>query len=273
MRIWLPAGGNMIKDSLQTELNEHYNYGSDDWVRYSHRLRINQLKELIKGISREPGTAHSPRALDAGCGSGVYSILLAEAGYKVLAINIDEEEINQSRTWAKEKGFSGNIEFRLEDLRTINSPESAFDLIVCSEVLEHIDDSHNGAKELYRVLAKGGKAIISMPNMASLLGCMQLIFRKSGVRTLLRRPPLDHEQLQHSRFWFGNITKMLKEAGFKVEYRSSTYLIPFLWHIDNVLKPLIGDNAASYKIDHLLSRTPALRYTGYSFIIVATKEA
>lgn len=261
----------MIKDNLQSELDKHYNYGNDDWVRYSHRLRINQLKELISVISKEQKNGAKPRALDAGCGSGVYSILLAEAGYEVLAINIDEEEIKQSRTWAAEKGLSDNIEFRLEDLRNIDSPESAFNLIICSEVLEHIDDSPNGAKELYRVLAKGGKAIISMPNMASLLGCLQLVFRKSGARALMGRPPLDHEQLQHSRFWFGNITKMLKDAGFEVNHRSSAYLVPFLWHLDNVLRPLIGDNAASYKIDHLLSRVPALRCTGYSFIIVATK--
>ncbi len=262
----------MLKDNLQTELNKHYDYGSDDWVRYSHRLRINRLRDLIQGISTGLKAKEKPRALDAGCGSGVYSILLAEAGYDVLAINIDEEEIKKSQTWANEKGLSDYIEFRLEDLRNINSPESVFDLIICSEVLEHIDDSPNGARELHRVLAKGGKAIISMPNMASLLGCLQLIYRKSGVRALMGRPPLDHEQLQHSRFWFGNITKMLEEAGFNVEYRCSTYMIPFLWRIDKVLRPLIGDNAASYKIDRLLGRTPVLRCTGYSFIIVATKE-
>lgn len=262
----------MIKDSLQAELNKYYNYGNDNWVRYSHRLRINQLQDLICSISEASRTRDKLIALDAGCGSGVYSILLVEAGYNVISINIDEEEIKRAETWAKSRGVSDSIEFRIQDIRNIHIPESTFDLILCSEVLEHIDDSFNGAKELHRVLVKGGKAIISMPNMASMLGCLQLIYRKSGLRTFCGKPPLNHEQLQHSRFWFGNITKMLTEVGFKVNYQCSTYIIPFLWHIDDFIRPLIGDNAASFKIDHYLSRMSVLRYIGYSFIIVVTKE-
>ena len=91
----------MIKDRLQVELDKYYDYENDIWVRYTHRLRINQINELIKSVYNESGGQNSQLALDTGCGSGVYSIILAESGYDVTAINISEEEIQKTKEWAQ----------------------------------------------------------------------------------------------------------------------------------------------------------------------------
>lgn len=262
----------MIKDRLQIELDEYYDYENDLWVRYTHRLRINQINELIKSVYNESGGRKGQLALDAGCGSGVYSIMLAESGYNVTAINISKEEIQKAKEWAQIRNVRDNIECRVEDIRDINSPDSRFDLIICTEVLEHLDNPVEGAKELYRVLARGGTAIITMPNMASAMGCLQLIYRKSGLRALSGKPPLNEDQLQYARFWFGNITEMLRDIGFKIKYQCSTYLIPFLWNIDNILQPLMGERTASFQVDRLLGTMPVLKNIGFNFIVIATKE-
>jgi len=42
-------------------------------------------------------------------------------------------------------------------------PENSFDLILCSHVLEHVPDDRKGMREIYRVLKKGGMAILQVP--------------------------------------------------------------------------------------------------------------
>src|SRR5262249_24563503 len=156
-----------------------------------------------------------PKALDAGCCHGVYSIILAEAGYNVLGIDINEGEIKKACQWTSERGLQDKITFQVGDIQRINHADSLFDLVVSSEVLEHLDNPIIGARELYRILKSDGTAIISMPNMASFFGMLQWVYRKSGFRSLLGKPPLDTFQIQHSRYWFGNIMRILRDAGFQ----------------------------------------------------------
>ena len=51
------------------------------------------------------------------------------------------------------------------DITNIEYPDESFDLVYCSHVLEHIEDDHKAMSELYRVLKKGGQAIILVPIM------------------------------------------------------------------------------------------------------------
>src|SRR5215831_16552047 len=260
----------MVKDRLQLELEHYYGYFRDNFVRYTHRLRVDRIKALISDLA---GDGHRQRkALDAGCSHGVYSILLAESGFTVLGIDINNEEVERARTWARNRGLNALVEFQVGDIQAINSADSSFDLVVCSEVLEHIDNPSSGAKELYRVLRPGGRLIMSMPNMGSLFGLLQWSYRRSGLRAALGRPPLDAFQIQHSRYWFGNILKMLKQTGFHVEAVHSTSHVPFLWEVDAFLgarSERMG--ALACRFDMAMSSLPVLKYLGFSFIVIASK--
>ena len=260
-----------MNDQFQRELDEYYGYRNDAFVRYTHRIRIDRLRRLILRLSRSVGQPSRSRALDAGCGFGVYSIVLAEAGFQVQGVDISEEEIARARQWATSRGLGHKIGFHVGDLQMMTNREDAFDLVVCSEVLEHLENPALGASNLFRALKTGGTAIISMPNMACLFGLLQWLYRKSGVRSLLGKPPLDLHQIQHSKYWFGNIARILRNAGFKIEEVGSTSHVPFLWDLDVLLGTHLGAPSLASRIDDAVSRLPGLNYLGFNFIVIARK--
>jgi 2-polyprenyl-3-methyl-5-hydroxy-6-metoxy-1,4-benzoquinol methylase len=263
----------MVHDQLQFELDKYYSYRDDNCVRYTHRLRINQIQKLVSNISNQPGQCDRPKALDAGCSYGVYSMMLAEAGYDVLGLDINQDEIKKAGHWASERGLENKITFEVGDIQNINHEDSIFDLVICSEVLEHLDNPNNGARELYRVLKPNGSAIISMPNMACLFGLLQWTYRASGIRSLLGKPPLDTFQIQHSCYWFGNIQRILRDVGFQIDYKCSTSHLPYLWDLDDMLSRILKAKSVSSSLDRSLSCLPGLKYFGFNFIIKATKAA
>lgn len=262
----------MTNDQLQLELDKYYSYRSDICVRYTHRLRINQIQKLITKIANQNRLSDTIKALDAGCCHGVYSMMLAKAGYDVFAIDINEEEITKGRQWAGERGLQNKIRFEVGDIENINWADSTFDLVVCSEVLEHLDNPTSGAGELYRVLKPNGRAIISMPNMACLFGFLQWAYRRSGIRSLLGKPPLDTFQLQHSRYWFRNIQRLLKDNGFLIDYRCSTSHFPYLWEVDAFLEKFSTITSLISRVEGAIGMLPLLKYLGFTFIVVARKR-
>ena len=266
-----PITRTMPNDQLQTELDRYYSYGTDTFVRYTHRLRINEIQKLIIEIANCRVRGERSRGLDAGCSYGVYSIMLAEAGYDVIGIDIDRKEIDWARRWARERELENKITFQLGDLHKLSFRDGTFDLVVCSEVLEHLDDSQLGASELFRILRPNGMAIISMPNIACLFGMMQWAYRKTGLRSLLGKPPLNLHQIQHSRYWFGNIIQLLKASGFAIEKTCSTSHVPYLWTIDEFLGTVTRMPAIASKVDTTIARLPVVKYLGFNFIITARK--
>jgi len=261
----------MVNDRLQIELDRYYAYGGDRCVRYTHRLRINQIRKLIADLTDRHKQSDTLKALDAGCCHGVYSIMLAEAGYEVFAIDIDHEGIRKARRWAGERGMQNKIIFDVGDIQNIKQGDSTFDVVICSEVLEHLDVPNDGARELYRVLKPNGKAIVSMPNMACLFGLLQWSYRKSGIRSLLGKPPLDTFQIQHSRYWFGNIQRLLKDSGFILDGKYSTSHLPYFWEVDALLEKAVPASSITHAVGDWMGRWPIVKYFGYNFIVVAHK--
>jgi SAM-dependent methyltransferase len=100
------------------------------------------------------------RVLDAGCGTAYGTRMLAEAG----AAHVTGVDVATAVLDAARPGCPGNVELLQGDLRELPVPDRAFDLVVCFEVIEHVDDPEAALMELERVVAPGGILLISSPN-------------------------------------------------------------------------------------------------------------
>lgn len=98
------------------------------------------------------------RALNAGCGEGLYSPFLESFSEISGIINIDIAlpQISGRRSDPRNSDAQGSVtELPVED--------ASLDFILCTEVIEHVQDDRAAAHELGRVLKPGGLALISVP--------------------------------------------------------------------------------------------------------------
>ncbi|MFT9598137.1 class I SAM-dependent methyltransferase [Mesobacillus sp.] len=97
------------------------------------------------------------KALDLGCGTGIYSIWLARMGLNVSGVDISSNmlEIAKEKTIAS----SLNIDYVQSDIQKLPFDDETFDLIVANIVLEFVKDPEAVVNEAIRVLKKGGRFV------------------------------------------------------------------------------------------------------------------
>ena len=91
------------------------------------------------------------RVLDVGAGEGQYRSLFAHCEYR-------------AHDFGEEPGTIGKytqLDYR-SDILSIPAPDAAFDVILCTEVLEHVPDPHQYLTELAALLRPSGLLIVDM---------------------------------------------------------------------------------------------------------------
>ena len=102
--------------------------------------------------------AESRRVLDAACGAGYGTALLASAASNAVGIDIDEATIAYAGSRHQKPTFV------VSDIAAMPFDAGAFDLVVSFETIEHVPDPEAALRELRRVLADDGLLVISTPN-------------------------------------------------------------------------------------------------------------
>ncbi len=103
------------------------------------------------------------RILEVGCGRGFYikSVSLFDFPEEIVGIDVNKKYLDAARQLNKN---DKRVALKKGSIYELPYPDKYFDCIICSEVLEHLDDDLAGAKELYRVLKPNGIALFSVPN-------------------------------------------------------------------------------------------------------------
>jgi SAM-dependent methyltransferase len=103
------------------------------------------------------------RALDAACGTGRYAKLLLERGHRVVGVDSSPDMLAVAR------GQTADVEFRLGDLAALPVEDGGFDIVVCGLALTHVEDLAPVMGEFARVLAPGGRLVVSNMHAESIL--------------------------------------------------------------------------------------------------------
>lgn len=127
-----------------------------EWQWYEPSLR-NITHLILKSVPKTGG-----HALDVGCGTGRVSFGLVERGYEVHGVDIEERAIDIANRLAESRSPSPSFEIADFSRPTLVEQET-YGLVVCSEVLEHIENYHPVIENIYAALKPGGRAIITAP--------------------------------------------------------------------------------------------------------------
>jgi SAM-dependent methyltransferase len=101
------------------------------------------------------------RVLDAACGEGYGSALLARSAASVVGLDVDAATIGHaSRRYAGQPG----LQFRHGSVTAIDAPDASFDLVVSFETIEHLLEQAAMLDEFRRVLAPDGVLLLSSPD-------------------------------------------------------------------------------------------------------------
>lgn len=102
--------------------------------------------------------------LDAGGGTGRWSIPMAKKGCKVVLLDISEGMLAQAQTKIKEEKLQDQVIVKKENILNLDFPDETFDLVFCEHTLFLFQDSNRVVRELTRVLKRSSPIVISAQN-------------------------------------------------------------------------------------------------------------
>jgi len=102
------------------------------------------------------------RILDIGCGRGFYLNAVTAFSFikEIYGIDIQKEYVAQAKKITRDN----RVNVQVASIYKLPFPSDFFDLIICSEVFEHLADEKKGLSEIKRVLKSGGSVIVTVPN-------------------------------------------------------------------------------------------------------------
>ncbi|MDO8658000.1 MAG: class I SAM-dependent methyltransferase [Candidatus Levybacteria bacterium] len=159
----------------------------------------NKLKEVKMKITSAP-----ENMLDVGCASGwlLHQLSKEFPRTKCYGIDIYKKAIDYG------KGIYPSIKFKASDAHKIPYENNTFDLVICTEVLEHTEDPKMVLFEIKRVLKNTGIAIIEIDSGSWLFSVAWFLWRKINGRVW-------NDSHLHS-FNLKKLDKALKACGYRV---------------------------------------------------------
>ncbi len=132
------------------------------WARLKYKL-------TQANLARHLGTNHPLRILDAGGGNGLDSLPFAAQGHFVEIVDYSQEMLADALVQAREAKAQKNVHVHQSDLRYLPQifPEAQFDLVLCHNVLQYLEDIPTLLRNLVKVLKPGGLISIISVNRYS----------------------------------------------------------------------------------------------------------
>lgn len=183
------------------------------------------------------------KILDIGCGNGNISIPLAAMGFQVVGVDFSDVAVKAATRASEEAGVTAI--FMVGDENAV--PDNSFDIIICSEVLEHQSRPEVFLQTIKKKLAPHGLVLFSLPNGQSLeerirrlldrnqggRWAKKIIKRLIGISTVQSLAQDPHKQF----YSYNRLIKQLKEAGFMVVFSDNAsvwfkeffYLMGRIW--------------------------------------------
>jgi len=138
-----------------------------DGAMYNRQAREKKAKTMLAIMHDylEATSTSSLRLLDVGSSTGIIANYLADHFLQVTGIDIDKEAIN----FAAETFQKPNLEFKTDDLMKLSFSDETFDVVICTQIYEHVPDAQTMIKEICRVLKPGGICYFAAGNRITLI--------------------------------------------------------------------------------------------------------
>lgn len=136
-----------------------YESFAGEWDSQMKMPELQKRLRLIFGTLLQESEVRGRDVLDAGAGTGWFSQGLTRWGGRVTSLDVGTELMHQVRKKANSQRVVGSV-------LSLPFPDASFDVVLCTEVIEHTTDPRQAVEELSRVLRPSGILVVTVPNHA-----------------------------------------------------------------------------------------------------------
>lgn len=195
--------------------DENYKHvGFDKHVKQ----RIDRFQRIGKRVRP------SESILDFGGGDGELKKYIPKSIYEILDLSDEHDFRRKNRVSLKQDVY-------------INAKDNTYDVVVMSEILEHIPNCYETLREVRRVLKDDGRLIITLPNPFSVPYIVRSFLGKH------QDPSNEH------LYWFdwSYLSNLLRSAGFELTYKTTFCFLPSriyqkIYFVDRIISRIFPNN-------------------------------
>lgn len=209
-------------------------------------------KKIIDLIS--PYIKKSSVVLDYGCGVGTLDLYFGSKCKKIVGIDISNRAIQIAKSTLRNINIKDtNIQFQtLERFKKENN-YNKYDVIICSEVIEHVPDDTQLISDLYSYCKKGSVLFLSTPSVNSPLHRLGVLKRfddrvghlrrysVDGLKTVFSKTGFKVENVVLTEGIFRNILFTVQPLGFLIKFIKGP-LVDIFSVIDNLSVRIFGES-------------------------------
>ncbi len=208
------------------------------------------------------GDLKGKKVLDVGCGTGLWTVFLAQKGAEVWSIDISPGSVRATERRASVHGLSDKVHASVQSATALEFPDGFFDAVHGQDIIHHLDPAEFG-KEMARVLGPAGRAVFSenCANDPLLMFARDYLCGRFGIPKWS-----SDDEYPLTKVRRGLFVKPFGRAEFRYpEFRYWHYLDAKLFQYKN--KPI---NVFCHGMDRLVySALPFLRQNSYRQIVFA----
>jgi SAM-dependent methyltransferase len=174
---------------------------------------------VIRQLRRRGAWDPRPRALyDAGGGEGAFAYYVAQRfpAWRVVVADNEPRTIDRALRIKRQLGL-GNLEVREADLRDPGD-EAEYDIVVCADVLEHIEEDDRVVKHLGQALKPGGILLVTSPSVPQPQHLPLVAWRERRIGF----QPIDYGHVRPG-YTAASLAHLFRDAGLDVEEIGFTF--------------------------------------------------
>lgn len=227
-----------------------------------YRIRHILIRSLLLEVCK-----HGNLALDLGCGTGEYAILMERMGFTVIGVDFSKAMLLVAKSKKRKSRISDQLQLVRSECSRLPFKDGLFDVVVCISVLDLIPFYNKLLNEIYRVLKYRGKLIL----------CVDSLWSPSWICTVVRELLCRRKNSEHAPdvLHYKNLTNSMKIEGFIIEKFIGDFLLgqlltPFLFDPkrNNVAEKMLK---VVQPLDFYLMRISLLKPFSAHYIIQARK--
>lgn len=161
------------RSSVNKNELDKFNKTSEEWwdrsgeFKVLHKINPIRIQYITDKILEwfSPSALSEIKLIDIGCGGGLITVPLSNLGIKVTALDANKHNINAASKYAKDNSVSASfINSTVEDYVGDPKNQKTYDVVLCLEVIEHVDNLKEFIQNLTKLLKPKGIIILSTIN-------------------------------------------------------------------------------------------------------------